>query len=76
MNKKTDRKLWLNRETLRQLQTYELRIVVGGETVFTIGTCAGCPTNLTCTSGDCPHPPHPGGDSDATLKTTPILRGA
>jgi hypothetical protein len=75
MNKKTDGRLKLNRETLRQLQADDLRSVVGGETVFTIGTCGGCPTNLTCTSRDCPPPGGGAGGGDTTLKHTDILEG-
>ena len=74
MKKKTGRRLQLNRETLRQLRADDLRIVVGGDTVFTIGTCGGCPTNLTCTSRDCPVPPHGGGDPNTTLKHSEILQ--
>lgn len=53
MNKHPRKNLRLRSETIKHLQSAELAHVAGGATIFTIGTCAGCPTNLTCTSLDC-----------------------
>lgn len=56
--RKREKKLHLNRETLRRMDGSELRTVVGGNSVnpcFTIGSCATClgcpdPTDASCDS--------------------------
>jgi len=53
MNKHARKPLHIRGETIRNLDSFDLAHAVGGATIFTIGTCAGCPTNLACTSLRC-----------------------